>query len=144
VVDAQDLQHRFANAVGNNKWHFRNKQLAGASFLFSCLTQALLDPVGYTLIKLRHRQRHTLRTISSHSIRFVACHLGAVTPMRIVGIGAASLINPHDMVGHVSCVDIEWLGVFAVLSGNFEGDLLFLLGDRGTCRQGDCQAEASC
>jgi hypothetical protein len=55
----------------------------------------------------------------------------------IVGIGAVSLINPHDMAGQVSDVDVELLRVFAVFSGNLEGHFLFLLCDRVACWQND-------
>jgi hypothetical protein len=45
------------------------------------------------------------------------------------------------MVGPVSYVDIKLLRVFAVFSSRLEGNLLFLLGERIACWQGNCEAQ---
>ena len=44
--------------------------------------------------------------------------------------GAVNFVHPHLMAGHVSDVDHELLGVFAVLLRHFVGHLLLLLGKR--------------
>jgi hypothetical protein len=70
--------------------------------------------------------------------------LGKLKPVDnwcVVGEGAVVLENPHYMIGHVSYVDIELLRLFAVFSRTFEGNLLFLLGDRITRWKRNRQAQ---
>ena len=59
----------------------------------------------------------------------------------LLGKVSQNLKNPHDIVRHVSYVDIFcFFCVFAVFSRRLEGNLLFLLGERIACWQGNRQA----